>query len=62
VLAAVRDAYREVGELQQEKMGPLAAGIGGEGGDVGAPGIPGLPGFPGLPGISEPPGGSPGGF
>jgi nucleoid-associated protein EbfC len=25
VLAAVRDAYRAAGELQQEKMGPLAA-------------------------------------
>ena len=30
VLAAVRDAYRAAGELQQEKMGPLAA-LGGAG-------------------------------
>ena len=30
VLAAVRDAYRAAGELQQEKMGPLAA-LGGTG-------------------------------
>lgn len=30
VLAAVRDAYRAAGELQQEKMGPLAA-LGGMG-------------------------------
>ena len=59
VLAAVRDAYRAAGELQQEKMGPLAGGMGGE--DAGAPGIPGLPGFPGLPGAGEPPGGPPGG-
>ncbi len=29
VLAAVRDAYRAAGELQQEKMGPLAALGGG---------------------------------
>lgn len=47
VLAAVRDAYRAASDLQQEKMGPLAAGIGGLGGagDVG--------GFPGLPGIGD---------
>ncbi|WP_344972350.1 YbaB/EbfC family nucleoid-associated protein [Salinactinospora qingdaonensis] len=38
VLAAVRDAERAVDELQQEKMGPLAEGM-GEGG------MPGLPGF-----------------
>jgi DNA-binding YbaB/EbfC family protein len=61
VLAAVRDAYRGVGDLQQEKMGPLAGGMGGEGDDAGPPGIPGLPGFPGLPGAGEPPGGHPGG-
>ncbi len=48
VLAAVRDAYRAVGDLQQEKMGPFAAGIGGAG-------EAGLPGFPGLPGLGEPP-------
>jgi nucleoid-associated protein EbfC len=61
VLAAVRDAYQGVGDLQQEKMGPLAGGAGGEGDDSGSPGIPGLPGFPGLPGAGEPPGGRPGG-
>jgi DNA-binding YbaB/EbfC family protein len=61
VLAAVRDAYQGVGDLQQEKMGPLAGGTGGEGDDSGSPGIPGLPGFPGLPGAGEPPGGHPGG-
>jgi nucleoid-associated protein EbfC len=48
VLAAVRDAYRAVGDLQQEKMGPLAEGIGGTGEG-------GLPGFPGLPGLGGPP-------
>ena len=31
VLAAVRDAYRAAGDLQQEKMGPLAGGLGGPG-------------------------------
>ena len=40
VLAAVRDAYRAAGELQQEKMGPLA-GLGGLGG--GGPRCPGSP-------------------
>ena len=41
VLAAVRDAYRAVSDLQQEKMGPLAAGLGG----ISQPGLPGLPGL-----------------
>ena len=44
VLAAVNNAYRAVGELQQEKMGPLAAGLG-------QPGVPGMPEIPGLPGL-----------
>jgi len=55
VLAAVRDAYRGVGDLQQEKMGPFAGGVGGAGG-AGLPGLPGLPGLGGAPG--EPPGGT----
>jgi DNA-binding YbaB/EbfC family protein len=38
VLAAVRDAYRAAGELQQEKMGPLAA-LGGAGGPAEVPGL-----------------------
>lgn len=37
VVAAVRDANRAAGELQEQKMGPLAQGLGG-GGDVGLPG------------------------
>ncbi|MEW9531690.1 YbaB/EbfC family nucleoid-associated protein [Microbispora sp. NPDC049125] len=37
VLAAVRDAVRAAGELQQEKLGPLAQGLGG--------GMGQLPGF-----------------
>jgi hypothetical protein len=60
VLAAVRDAYRAASELQQEKMGPLASGIGGLGGagDVsGLPGIPGIGDFPGQPHGGEPRGG-----
>ena len=62
VLAAVRNAYAAVGDLQQEKMGPLAAGLG----QPGMPEIPGLsglfggapdePGLPGLPGPSGDPG------
>jgi len=44
VLAAVNNAYRAVGELQQEKIGPLAAGLG-------PPGMPGMPEIPGLPGL-----------
>ncbi len=53
VLAAVRDANRAVGALQQEKMGPLAEGLGGLGGlgDPGGPGGLGGPGGPGLPGL-----------
>ncbi|MFC9971826.1 YbaB/EbfC family nucleoid-associated protein [Spirillospora sp. NPDC050679] len=55
VLAAIRDAGRAAQELQQEKMGPLAEGLGGGGG------IPGLGGG-GLPGLGGPgaPGGAPG--
>src|SRR5690606_5237278 len=37
VLAAIRDGERMVEEIQQQKMGPLAQGLGG--------------GFPGLPGL-----------
>ena len=48
VLAAVRDAYRVVGNLQQEKMGPLAGGLGG---GLGQPGLPDLSGLPGLGGL-----------
>ena len=54
VIAAVRNAYRAVGDLQQEKMGPLAAGLG-------QPGMPEIPGLPGLvgggPGEPDAPGG-----
>ena len=60
VLAAVRDAYSRAGDLQQEKMGPLASGIGGLGGAGDAPGLPGIPGigdFPGQPHGGEPRGG-----
>jgi DNA-binding YbaB/EbfC family protein len=56
VLAAVRDAYRAASDLQQEKMGPLAAGLGGLGGGAGLPDIPGLPGLPGLPDMPGRPG------
>ena len=48
VLAAVRDAYRAAGELQQEKMGPLAALGGGGPGDV-----PGLSEFFGGAGSGD---------
>ncbi|HEY6277176.1 MAG TPA: YbaB/EbfC family nucleoid-associated protein [Streptosporangiaceae bacterium] len=56
VLAAVRDAYRAAGELQQEKMGPLAALSGG----MEVPGLSdffggGAPAGPALPGLALPP-------
>jgi nucleoid-associated protein EbfC len=55
VLAAVRDAYHAAAELQQEKMGPLAAGLGGGlGAGSGLPDLPGLPEMPGLPGFPGP--------
>ena len=51
VLAAVRDAYRGVGDLQQEKMGPFAGGAGGAGLPARLPGLGGAPGdLPGGPG------------
>jgi len=58
VLAAYRDALSEVDKLQQETMGPLAAGLGGGGGmpDLSAfPGFPGLPGSPAGPSPDEAP-------
>ncbi|WP_176728702.1 YbaB/EbfC family nucleoid-associated protein [Planobispora rosea] len=39
VIAAIRDAVRAAAELQQEKLGPLAQGLGGGGG------LGQLPGF-----------------
>jgi nucleoid-associated protein EbfC len=48
VLAAVRDAYDAASDLQQEKMGPFAAGIGGGPGEMSLPGFPGMPGMPGA--------------
>lgn len=46
VLAAIRDANRAAGELQQQTMGPLAEGLGagglGGGGGLGGLGLPGL--------------------
>jgi len=45
VLAAIRDATSKVSALQQEKMGPLAEGLGGMPGLGG--GMPGLGGEPG---------------
>jgi DNA-binding YbaB/EbfC family protein len=52
VLAAVRNAYTAVGNLQQEKMGPLAAGLGG--GGLGPAGLPEMPGLQGLFGGEDP--------
>jgi DNA-binding YbaB/EbfC family protein len=49
VLAACRDAYDELGELQAEMMGPLAGGFGDLGGSAGLPGLPAIPGLPGFP-------------
>ncbi len=56
VLAAVRDAYRAAAELQEEKMGPLAAGLGG----LSAGGLPDMPGLSGYPGTGDAPGRPPG--
>jgi DNA-binding YbaB/EbfC family protein len=58
VLAAVRNAYSAVADLQQEKMGPLAGGLGGGPGQPGVPEIPGLSEFFGG-GAHDDPGGQP---
>ncbi len=50
VLAACRDAYDGLGDLQAEMMGPLAGGFGGLGDLGGGGGLPGIPGLPGSPG------------
>ncbi len=65
VLAAVRDANQAAADLQAEKMGPLASGIGALGGPGAGPGAgpstpspgtpsPGSPGSPGTPGAPGP--------
>jgi DNA-binding YbaB/EbfC family protein len=58
VLAACRDAYGALGELQAQMMGPLAGGLGDLGATGGLPGIPGLPGLPDFgslpPGAGDP--------
>ena len=71
VLAAVRDANQAAADLQAEKMGPLASGIGalgtpGAGPGTPSPGTPGVPGpgsIPPIPGVgdfpSQPHGGEP---
>jgi nucleoid-associated protein EbfC len=59
VLAAVRDANRAAENLQLEKMGPLAAGLGGGLGFAGQPGLgaeAGPGGQPGIPGEAGEPG------
>jgi len=47
VLAAIRDAASRIQELMEEKMGPLAGGLGDLGGQGGFPEIPGFPGLQG---------------
>ena len=68
VLAAVRDANRAAADLQAEKMGPLASGIGSFGGGAGGAGgagggAPGPSSLPPIPGVgdfpSQPHGGEP---
>lgn len=59
VLAAIRNASSIVADLQQEKMGPLAAGLGQPG--LGPGGLPEIPGLSGLfGGAPDDPGGEPG--
>jgi len=47
ILAACRDAYAALGEVQADMMSPIAGGLGGAG-------LSGIPGFPGLPGAPLP--------
>ncbi len=56
ILAAYRDAIRAADDLQEETMGPLAAGL-GPGGLPGMPDISGFPGLTGLPGMPGMPAG-----
>jgi nucleoid-associated protein EbfC len=55
ILAASRDAYRALADVQAEAMGPLAGSLGGAGGGIpGLPGMPGMPGQPPAPGTGQP--------
>ena len=60
VLAACRDAYSALADVQDElqagMMGPLAGGLGDLGGIPGMPGVPGIPGAQGVPGAQGIPG------
>jgi nucleoid-associated protein EbfC len=55
ILAAYRDAIRAADDLQDETMGPLAAGL-GTGGLPGMPDLSALTGLPGVPGMPQDPG------
>jgi nucleoid-associated protein EbfC len=60
ILAASRDAYSALAEVQADMIGPLAGGLGDLGGAGGIPGLPdisGISGIPGLPGLPPLPGG-----
>ena len=57
IIAAARDAYDALADVQADMMGPLAGGLGGgPGGEGGPGGMPGLAGIPGLPGMGGGPG------
>jgi nucleoid-associated protein EbfC len=57
IIAAARDAYDALADVQADMMGPLAGGFGGGPGAEGGPaGVPGLAGIPGLPGLGGQPG------
>jgi DNA-binding YbaB/EbfC family protein len=60
VLAACRAAYGAIADLQEEMMGPLASGLGGDpaglGGLAGLPGLPDIGGLTGLTGLPGQPG------
>jgi nucleoid-associated protein EbfC len=61
VLAACRDAYHALEDLQADVMGPVAGGLGGGfGGPAGMPGLPpGMPDLAGLSGLLGQPGQAP---
>jgi DNA-binding YbaB/EbfC family protein len=51
IVGAIEDAERAAKELQEQKLGSVAGGLGALAGGLGLPDMPDMPGLPGAPGL-----------